>query len=73
MFALLEVRCCRKKQGDLSRAHLVVDVDNRFVVDAFKKESTTHATRAKLFTLPTAAERSVMVRGVAPCVTSDTK
>lgn len=50
-----------------------MDVDNRFVVDAFKKESTTHATRAKLFTLPTAAERSVMVRGVATCVTSDTK
>lgn len=37
MFALLEVRCCRKKQGDLSRAHLVVDVDNRFVVDALRE------------------------------------
>ena len=39
MFVLLEVlkECCRAHPGQLRRAQLVIDVDNRSVVDAFKK------------------------------------
>ena len=57
MFALLEVlkECCRRHPGKLRRAQLVMDVDNRSVVDAFKKgrsrNPTTHATLIKLFEL----------------------
>ena len=60
MFALLEVlaECCRGHPEELRRAQLVMDVDNRSVVDAFKKgrsrNPTTHAMLEKLFELQVA-------------------
>ena len=57
MFALLEVltECGRAHPGQLRRAQLVLDVDNRSVVDAFKKgrskNPTTHGLLVRLFEL----------------------
>ena len=60
IFALLEVlkECCRAHPGQLRRAQLVMDVDNRSVVDAFNKgrskTPTTHGLLIGLFELQVA-------------------
>ena len=60
MFALLEVlkQCCRERSGELRRDQVLMDVDNRATVDAFRKGRSsnlvTHAMLVSLFELQVA-------------------
>jgi len=57
MFALLEMiqQCCRVHPGELVRAQVLMDADNRATVDAFNKglsrNPTTHKMLVRLFEL----------------------
>ena len=69
MFALLEVltECCRRHLGELRRAQLVTDIDNRSGVDAFNRgrprNPNTHAMLVKLFELQVTGFLAVAARG----------
>lgn len=63
MFTLLEVLtgCCQnliRAGGGGEQVQLVVDVDNRSIVDSFKKERSRSPITHAMFALPTASPRS---------------